>query len=68
MEELAAVEATPRMLRFAPQRGALLAARCGRGSYVYCALVIHRQLRAFHAGAARLLVNMVTPPDWRVFR
>ena len=41
-----------------PQRGALLYAKRGRGSYVYCALVLHRQLRAFHPGAARLLVNL----------
>ncbi len=47
---------------FRPQRGALLFARYGKGSYVYCALVLHRQLFVLHPGAARLLVNLVTPP------
>ncbi len=44
-----------------PQRGALLFARYGKGSYVYCALVLHRQLAAGRPGAARLLVNFLTP-------
>ncbi len=48
-------------LSFVPQKGALLFARFGRGSYVYCSLVLHRQLRAFHPGVARLLLNLVTP-------
>ena len=51
-----------------PRTGALLAARSGRGSYVYCALVLHRQLRALKAGAARLLLNLITPPGWTRFR
>ncbi len=54
--------------RFEMQRGGLLSASLGRGSYVYCALVLHRQLRAFHAGTARLLVNLVTPLGWTRFR
>ncbi|GEM_PF-3416760 len=51
-----------------PRTGALLVAQSGRGSYVYCALVLHRQLRALRAGAARLLLNLITPPGWTRFR
>jgi LmbE family N-acetylglucosaminyl deacetylase len=51
-----------------PRTGALLSAQSGRGSYVYCALVLHRQLRALKAGSARLLLNLITPPDWTRFR
>ncbi len=51
-----------------PRTGALLAAHFGRGSYVYCALVLHRQLRALRAGSARLLLNLITPPGWTRFR
>ncbi|MCB9880208.1 MAG: PIG-L family deacetylase [Planctomycetes bacterium] len=50
------------------QRSSLLFAKAGRGSYVYCALVLHRQLRNLHPGAARLLVNLVTPPGWERLR
>lgn len=53
---------------FEAQRSSLLAARVDRGSYVYCALVLHRQLRNLHPGAARLLVNLVTPPAWPELR
>jgi len=42
-----------------PNRGALLHAPCDRGEFVYCALSLHEQLRAGHAGAARLLVNLL---------
>ena len=31
------------------------------GGYVYCSLALYRQLRKAHAGAARLLLNMITP-------
>lgn len=68
MRELQSVQAEPDVLEFEPQRGALLAAEVGSGSYVYCALAIHRQLRVFHPGAARLLVNLVTPAGWTRFR
>lgn len=54
--------------RFEAQKSSLLAAEVGQGSYVYCALVLHRQLRKLHPGAARLLVNLVTPPKWRELR
>ncbi len=52
----------------AAQRSSLLFAEHGAGSYVYCALVLHRQLRNLHPGAARLLVNIVTPPGWERLR
>jgi LmbE family N-acetylglucosaminyl deacetylase len=44
-----------------PLRGALLVARHGQGSYVYCSLALYRQLRLGHVGVARLLVNLLTP-------
>ena len=40
-------------------QGALLYTQYGRGDFVYCSLVIYRQLRNGHAGAARLLVNLL---------
>ncbi len=44
----------------APHQGALLYTRYGRGDFVYCSLVLYRQLRVGHAGAARLLVNLLS--------
>ncbi|MBK8974727.1 MAG: PIG-L family deacetylase [Planctomycetes bacterium] len=44
-----------------PLDGALLAARYGRGEFVYCSLALYRQLRIAHAGAARLFVDLL----WR---
>jgi hypothetical protein len=45
-----------------PLRGTLLSWRSpGGGSFTWCALALHRQLRAGHAGAYRLLANLV---DW----
>jgi len=41
--------------------GALLHTRYGRGDYVYCSLALYRQLRNNHLGAARMLVNLLTP-------
>lgn len=43
-----------------PLRGGLLYADYGRGQYVYCALVLYRQLRQGHAGAARIVVNLLS--------
>lgn len=43
-----------------PLLGALLYTRYGRGDFVYCSLVLYRQLRQGHAGAARLLVNLLS--------
>ena len=40
-------------------QGALLYTQYGRGDFVYCSLVLYRQLRNGHAGAARLLVNLL---------
>jgi len=42
-----------------PHQGALLYTQYGRGDFVYCSLVLYRQLRTGHAGAARLLVNLL---------
>ncbi len=41
------------------QRGALLVARCGRGTYVYTGLSFFRQLPAAVPGAARLFLNLL---------
>jgi len=43
-----------------PLRGGLLYAEHGKGDFVYCALVLYRQLRLGHAGAARILVNLLS--------
>lgn len=42
-----------------PHEGALLYTQYGKGDFVYCSLVLYRQLRVGHAGAARLLVNLL---------
>lgn len=47
------------------ERGALLYARTGDGEYVYCALSLWRQLKKLHAGAVRLLANLMTPSGAR---
>ncbi len=65
--ELEGLEVLKAQETFQPQRGSLLFARYDEGSYVYCALVLHRQLQKHHAGSARLLINLITPPDWRKF-
>jgi len=41
------------------QRGALLVARCGRGTYVYTGLSFFRQLPAAVPGATRLFLNLL---------
>lgn len=43
-----------------PHQGALLYTRYGRGDFIYCSLVLYRQLRVGHAGAARMLVNLLS--------
>jgi hypothetical protein len=43
----------------APQRGALLIARHGRGRYIYTGLSFFRQLPAGVPGAYRLLLNLL---------
>ncbi|MGE3173879.1 MAG: PIG-L family deacetylase [Planctomycetota bacterium] len=40
-------------------QGALLYTQYGRGDFVYCSLVLYRQLRVGNAGAARILVNLL---------
>jgi len=42
-----------------PSQGALLYTQYGRGDFVYCSLVLYRQLRVGNVGAARLLVNLL---------
>lgn len=42
-----------------PQDGALLVAAHGEGSFVYCSLALYRQWRVGHAGALRLLINLL---------
>ena len=41
--------------------GGLLAANHGAGVYVYCSLALYRQLRVGHLGAARLMLDLLTP-------
>jgi LmbE family N-acetylglucosaminyl deacetylase len=48
-----------------PNRGGILVARVGRGSYVYTTLSFFRQLPAGNPGAARLFVNLLTPEGMR---
>jgi LmbE family N-acetylglucosaminyl deacetylase len=43
-----------------PNRGAILVAPVGRGTYVYTTLSFFRQLPAGHPGAARLFVNLLS--------
>ena len=40
-------------------RGGLLVARVGKGTYVYTTLSLFRQLPAGNPGAARLLANLI---------
>ena len=43
-----------------PQRGGLLVAHFGKGSYLYVAFALHRQLPALVPGAYRLLANLLS--------
>jgi hypothetical protein len=40
--------------------GSLLHTQYGRGDFVHCSLALYRQLRVGNAGAARVLVNLLT--------
>jgi hypothetical protein len=42
-----------------PARGAILAARLGRGVVIYTSLSLDEQLAAVHPGAARLMINLL---------
>jgi hypothetical protein len=51
-----------------PQRGGLLVARYGRGTYVYDAFALYRQLPSGVPGAYRILANLISidkNPSWR---
>ncbi len=51
-----------------PQRGGLLVARYGRGTYIYDAFALYRQLPSGVPGAYRLLANLISVgknPSWR---
>ena len=43
-----------------PQRGGLLVAHPGKGTYVYVAFALHRQLPELVPGAYRLLANLLS--------
>ena len=43
-----------------PLYGGLLVTRYGKGNYIYTSMVWYRQLRAGHAGAFRMLANMIS--------
>jgi len=43
-----------------PQRGGLLIAHPGKGTYIYCAYALHRQLPELVPGAYRLLANLLS--------
>ncbi len=43
-----------------PLDGALLVAPHGKGSFVFCSLALYRQWREGHAGALRMLVNLLS--------
>jgi LmbE family N-acetylglucosaminyl deacetylase len=51
-----------------PQRGGLLVARYGRGTYIYDAFALYRQLPSGVPGAYRMLANLVSVgknPEWK---
>jgi LmbE family N-acetylglucosaminyl deacetylase len=43
-----------------PLAGSLLAARYGRGTYIYCGLALFRQVRAGVPGGVRLYINLLS--------
>lgn len=45
----------------APQQGALLSARIGKGQHHHCALILHLQMEALVPGAFRLMANLTAP-------
>ncbi|MDG1727250.1 MAG: PIG-L family deacetylase [Emcibacteraceae bacterium] len=48
-----------------PLKGALISGKIGDGWHHHCTLILHHQLEHQVAGAARLLANLITPPDWK---
>jgi LmbE family N-acetylglucosaminyl deacetylase len=48
-----------------PNRGGLLVARYGEGTYIFVSLSLRRQLLAGHAGAYRLFANLVSLPKMK---
>jgi hypothetical protein len=43
-----------------PQRGGLLVAHCGKGTYIYVAYALYRQLPELVPGAYRILANLLS--------
>jgi len=43
-----------------PQRGGLLVAHCGKGTYIYVAFALYRQFPELVPGAYRLLANLLS--------
>ncbi len=48
-----------------PLNSALISASIGAGWHHHCSLILHHQLEHQVPGAARLLANLITPPDWK---
>ena len=48
-----------------PLNSALISASIGAGWHHHCSLILHHQLEHQVPGAARLLANLITPPDWQ---
>jgi hypothetical protein len=48
-----------------PQRGGLLVAHPGKGTYIYVAFALHRQLPELVPGAYRLLANLLSARQTR---
>jgi len=42
----------------------LLYTMYGKGTYTYCSLALFRQLKIFNEGALKLLMNMISQPDY----
>jgi len=48
-----------------PLTGGLISGKIGQGWHHHCSLILHHQLEHQVPGAARLLANLITPPDWK---
>ncbi|MCP5380780.1 MAG: PIG-L family deacetylase [Kordiimonadaceae bacterium] len=48
-----------------PLKGGLISGKIGEGWHHHCSLILHHQLEHQVPGAARLLANLITPPDWK---
>jgi len=48
-----------------PLKGALISGKIGDCWHHHCTLILHHQLEHQVPGAARLLANLITPPDWK---